>query len=119
MIKEIAFVCYPVQDMARARKFYEGVVGLISNAPLTENSEGMWVEYEIGPGAFALGKMDGFTPHKEAASLAFEVDDLDVYVKKLEEAGHKPVMGPMETPVCYMAMFLDTEGNAFMVHKRK
>ena len=26
--KEIAFVAYPVTDVARARKFYEGVLGL-------------------------------------------------------------------------------------------
>lgn len=27
-IIEIVFPCYPVTDMARARKFYEGVLGL-------------------------------------------------------------------------------------------
>ena len=27
-VTEIAFTCYPVTDMARARKFYEGVPGL-------------------------------------------------------------------------------------------
>ena len=27
-VTEIAFTCYPVTDMARARKFYEGVLGL-------------------------------------------------------------------------------------------
>ena len=26
-IIELAFSCYPVTDMARARKFYEGVLG--------------------------------------------------------------------------------------------
>src|SRR6059036_3286592 len=31
--REIAFVAYPVTDMARARKFYEGVLGLKPNAP--------------------------------------------------------------------------------------
>jgi catechol 2,3-dioxygenase-like lactoylglutathione lyase family enzyme len=27
-IQEIAFSCYPVTDMARARTFYEGILGL-------------------------------------------------------------------------------------------
>ena len=27
-VTEIAFTCYPVTDMARARNFYEGVLGL-------------------------------------------------------------------------------------------
>lgn len=36
--KEIAFVAYPVTDVIRARKFYEGVLGLKPNAPLTTRS---------------------------------------------------------------------------------
>ena len=32
--KDIAFIAYPVIDIARARSFYEGVLGLKPNAPL-------------------------------------------------------------------------------------
>ena len=85
MIKEIAFTCYPVKDMARARAFYEGVLGLRADPALTESSGGTWVEYVIADGAFALGKMDGFNPRSDGASLAFEVEDFDAFIKKLEE----------------------------------
>ena len=56
MIKviEIAFSCYPVTDMARARKFYEGVLGL--KPTMHRRTGGMqWAEYDIGRGTLALG----------------------------------------------------------------
>src|SRR4051812_35577125 len=52
-IKEFAFVAYPVTDLARARKFYEGVLGL---APSHEpKGEVQWVEYEVGPHTLGIG----------------------------------------------------------------
>lgn len=47
--KEIAFVAYPVTDIARARQFYEGVLNLKPNAPL-ESEQPHWIEYDIGSG---------------------------------------------------------------------
>ena len=46
----IAFTGIPVTDMKRARDFYEGVLGL---KPSEDFSEGVWIEYEIGPGTIA------------------------------------------------------------------
>ena len=43
MIKEIAFTAYPVTDMARARAFYEGVLGLT----VETNHGDKWVEYGL------------------------------------------------------------------------
>jgi catechol 2,3-dioxygenase-like lactoylglutathione lyase family enzyme len=37
--KEIAFVAYPVTDIARARKFYEGILGLKPNAPVKSEEQ--------------------------------------------------------------------------------
>jgi extradiol dioxygenase family protein len=47
--KEIAFVAYPVTDIARARQFYEGVLNLTPNAPL-QSEHPHWIEYDIGSG---------------------------------------------------------------------
>ncbi|MFM7088443.1 MAG: VOC family protein, partial [Candidatus Paceibacterota bacterium] len=66
MIKEIGFVCYPVVDMARARKFYESVLGLV---PSEEFSSGEWVEYAVGSGTLSLGKMEGWNPVTDGANL--------------------------------------------------
>jgi catechol 2,3-dioxygenase-like lactoylglutathione lyase family enzyme len=37
--KEIAFVAYPVTDVARSRKFYEDVLGFKLNAPLKSETQ--------------------------------------------------------------------------------
>ena len=46
-IIEIAFSCYPVKDMARARKFYEDVLGLKPTMVVGEPGGMQWTEYDI------------------------------------------------------------------------
>jgi len=43
----IAFSSYAVTDMARARRFYEGVLGL-KPAVLNDFATGQWAEYDVG-----------------------------------------------------------------------
>lgn len=118
-INEIAFTCYAVTDMAKSRAFYEDVLGLKPATFFGEaGDESQWTEYEIGGGAFSLGRHSDFKPSPDGASVAFEVDDFDVAVKRLREAGATFKMEPMQTPVCQMAMVLDPDGSAVMVHKR-
>lgn len=52
--KDIAFVAYPVIDIARARSFYEGVLGLKPNAPVKSETQ-PWIEYDIGSGTLGIG----------------------------------------------------------------
>ena len=59
MIKKIAFFFYPVKDMDRARKFYEGALGLNP----TENYDNAWVEYDLNGGCFCCSRIiRKFTP---------------------------------------------------------
>lgn len=116
-INEIAFTCYAVTDMARARDFYENVLGL-KPTTVTESEHGSCAEYEIGAGAFAIGKAPGWNPSPEGASVAFEVEDFDAAVAKLKEAGVPFKMEPFPTPVCRMAFVLDPDGSAICIHKR-
>lgn len=44
--KEIAFTAYAVTNMARAKKFYEGVLGLKPTRVFSKN----FIEYDIGSG---------------------------------------------------------------------
>jgi catechol 2,3-dioxygenase-like lactoylglutathione lyase family enzyme len=75
-VKEIAFTCYPVSDMPRARAFYEGILGL--KPGMTSASEGgQWVEYEIGPHVLSLGCAPGFEANKHGGTAALEVEDFD------------------------------------------
>ena len=50
-IKEIGFVAIPITDIPRARKFYEGVLGLqVSD----EMMGGKWIEYTLGERSFEM-----------------------------------------------------------------
>ena len=82
MITEIAFTGSPVTDIKRAREFYEGVLGF---KPSMESAGGMWIEYEIGNGTFAIGCYgDQWKPSKEGTGIAFEVDDFDAEITRLK-----------------------------------
>lgn len=117
-ISEIAFSCYPVTDMTKARAFYEGVLGL--KATMDHKLEnGHWVEYDIGTGTLAIGVAPGMTPSTEGCSVALEVDDFDNAISELEAANVEFNLGPLETSVCHMAFVRDPDGNALCIHKRK
>ena len=51
---ELAFCCYAVTDMKRARGFYEGALGL-KPTTIKDSGHGQWTEYEFGPYALAIG----------------------------------------------------------------
>jgi predicted enzyme related to lactoylglutathione lyase len=119
-ITELAFTCYPVNDMARARKFYEDVLGLKPTMFFGEPGGMQWTEYDIGSGTLALGAgAPNWHPRADGCSVALEVVDFDAAVKQLRDHKVKFTIEPMETPVCHMAMILDTEGNTICIHKRK
>lgn len=116
MIKEIAFTVYPVDDMARARKFYEGVLGLV----VESDFDGKWIEYGIAGGTFAITTM--MEPGQRGTlqpSIAFEVDDFAATVSALRQAGAQLKHEPFETPVCHIAVVTDPDGNEVIIHRRK
>ncbi len=116
MITDIAFVAIPVTDIARSRHFYEEVLGLKSGHT---SMGGNWVEYDIGTGTIGIGCAPGWTPSTDGTSTAFEVADFDGAVARLKQHGVFFSMGPLETPVCHMAVFGDPDGNKLLIHKRK
>jgi predicted enzyme related to lactoylglutathione lyase len=116
--REIAFVAYPVTNVPRARKFYEGVLGLKPNAPLKSEDQ-QWIEYDIGPGTLGIGCSEQWLPSNDGASVALEVEDFDAAVATLREHNVPFIIGPMETPVCHMATVRDPDGNKLTLHRRK
>ncbi len=120
MIKvlEIAFCCYAVTDMKRAREFYEGVLNL-KPTTVTNSEHNQWVEYEFGPHALALGCAPGmFKPSPDGCAAALEVEDFDAAIKQLRESNVKFRIEPMDCPSCRMAMIFDPDGNTICIHKR-
>ncbi len=118
MLSKIAFTMYPVTDVARARAFYEGMLGLSvgSNA-----ANGDWIEYDLpGGGCFALTPLSKAKPSSAAGGMiAFEVDDIDALATRLEAEGVTFLSDFIESPVCRMRICLDPEGNALMFHQLK
>ncbi len=118
-IIEIAFSCYPVTDMARARKFYEGVLGLKPTMVFGEPGGMQWTEYDIGPGTLSLGcGAPDWKPLADGCSVALEVEDFDAAIAHLRANKVKFRMEPFPTPVCRMAMISDPDGNTICIHKR-
>jgi predicted enzyme related to lactoylglutathione lyase len=115
---ELAFSCYAVGDMPRARAFYEGVLGL-KPGTVTDTPAGKWVEYELGPHTLSLGCAPEFQkPSPDGCIVGLEVADFDAAVAHLKAAGVKFRLEPFPTGVCRMAMVLDPDGNTLCIHKR-
>jgi Predicted enzyme related to lactoylglutathione lyase len=114
-ITQIAFVGIPVTDMKRAREFYEGVLGLQPDPEMTGDR---WTEYPIGEGTLAIVCVgEQWKPSNDGTSAAFEVQDLEEAVARLEE--RKVSYDPVESPVCRMALIEDPDGNKIIIHKLK
>ncbi len=119
MLKKVAFTMFPVKDTERARKFYEDKLGLSVGS---HSANGTWTEYDLpGGGCLALfnhpDKKIASAPG--GASIAFEVEDLDVLVARLKGEGVTFLSEWIESPVCRMATLKDTEGNTIILHKLK
>ena len=119
MFKKVAFTMLPATDMERAKKFYEETLGL---PKANELVPGKWIEFDLPQGGcMALTTMvpDVAPSSNAGGSLAFEVDDVHALCDALKSKGVKFKMDLFESPVCHMAVALDSEGNAFMVHQVK
>ncbi|MGA2760721.1 MAG: VOC family protein [Candidatus Cybelea sp.] len=108
---------YMVKDAARAIKFYSDVLGL---EPITIYPDNRGAEYEFADGTtFGLwGGGGAVMPFQPSNGILFAVDDFNAAVAAIKARGI-PVVMEHETPVCFLAMINDTEGNIVTLHKRK
>lgn len=111
-----------VDDMDRARKFYESVF----QTKLTKMSNGdleMWafpMEQNTWGAAGTLVKLPGPAPKGNSVLVYFTADDCAVEEKRVVSSGgkiHKPKMSIGEYGFISLAM--DSEGNMFGIHSRK
>ena len=118
-IIEIAFTGYPVTNLKRARRFYDGTLGL-KPAKIFGDDNTAWVEYDIGPGTLSIGNgAPDWKPAPGGGSVGLEVDDFDAAISQLKQSGAPFRLGPIETPVCRMAVVSDPDGNSITIHRRK
>lgn len=114
-----------VKDMARARRFYEAVLGVkVSSldAPDGSNIEMMAFPMKMnGAGAAgALVKMDGFPSGQNSVLVYFSCEDCAVEAGRVKSAGgriEKEKMSIGQYGFC--ALVYDTEGNMFGLHSMR
>jgi len=119
-VREVAFTGYPVRDMARAREFYGGLLGLEEAWVIEEDGAVHWVEYAVGGATVALARAsEAWRPGPDGAGVCLEVGDLDAAVARLREAGVSIPMPIGEFPLCRMAVIADPDGNGICLHQKK
>jgi catechol 2,3-dioxygenase-like lactoylglutathione lyase family enzyme len=114
-VEHVDFVSFLTQDIARAKEFYTGTLGLEVE---TEGEH----DIELRCGQVTLDIFDPssidqpFSP--SPAGLALRVRDVDAARAELE-AKDVPFDGEtITTSVCKQAWFRDPDGNALMLHRR-
>ena len=111
----------PVNDLERAKQFYEAVLGL----PLSLNEMGpmkmAW--FPMTPGTSGatgtLMKAEGYTPSHAGTLVYFSVTDMEGTLAKVDAHGGKtllPKTGIGEHG--YIAHFEDCEGNRVALHSK-
>jgi predicted enzyme related to lactoylglutathione lyase len=109
----------PVTDFARAKKFYETVLG----EEIQEMPHPV-LKYGILPGDMQNGvtggivQGEGFTPSEKGAVIYLNGgDDLSTPLSKVEKAGGKIVVPKTSIGENgFMAHFIDSEGNRVALH---
>lgn len=112
----VDFVCIPTQDFARARAFYESVLGLPFSKQWGDMPAG---EFETGTVTLAVMQSDAFgqefRPH--SVPIALRVDDVDTTRAELETKG-VTFVHQFDSGVCHQAIFTDPDGNPLALHHR-
>ena len=117
-VKELAFVFHPVTDIARARKFYEGLLNLKVSLQVEFSPGQWWLEYDLAGQALAV--TNAAPPgSKPQASVFLEVADLDAALAAVRTAGAVITQELQEFPVCRMFVVQDPDGNQIGLHQRK
>jgi predicted enzyme related to lactoylglutathione lyase len=107
---------YMTTDYDRSMKFYGEVLGM---TPTTVYPGGVGAEFELADGTtFGLWNPGDTMPFRPASGLLFAVEDLDAAKAALTAHG-VPITMEHESPICFMAMCDDPDGNAVVLHKRK
>jgi len=112
----------PVNDMDRARKFYETVFQVeLKIVDFGGLFMGWFPDRGEVPGAQGtLIKQDSYIPSQEGTLIYFISDNVQHELERVEDAGGK-IYQP-KTQISpehgYMAAFIDSEGNRIALHSR-
>ena len=116
-IQGLDFIILPATDLARAERFYNGVLGLAIDSRWRD----MAIEFELD-GNLTLALVDQaklgrqFAP-SASGSVGLKVADVDTAVEALKAKGVE-FRDIIDSGVCKMAFFSDPDGNSLMLHHR-
>ncbi len=113
----------PVEDMDRAKSFYETVFKVeISIHDFGGMLMGWFPDRGEVPGAQGtLIKQDTYVPSQEGTLVYFMSDDVQNELDRVEAAGGKIYQAKTQISPehGYMAAFIDSEGNRIALHSRQ
>jgi catechol 2,3-dioxygenase-like lactoylglutathione lyase family enzyme len=111
-VEQVDFITIATRDEDRSRAWYRDVLGL----PADPNNPA-----EVRAGQVTLSfwnpASDGIDFQPSIGGFAVRVDDVDEAKQELERKGVSFV-GSGDTGVCRMAVCLDPDGNAVILHRR-
>ena len=111
-VEQVDFISIPTRDVSRAVAFYRDVLGL---------PESEYTPAEVKAGQVTLAfwnpASDGIDFQPSIGGFALRVADVEAARKELEAKGVEFV-GSDDTGVCHMAVCLDPDGNAVILHRR-
>jgi len=119
MANPVTWFEIPVDDMTRARRFYEHVLRVELEVQDFGNLLMAWFPAEHGaPGATgSLVKGDSYIPSHSGSMVYFSVDDIDATLARVGEAGGRTVSARMGIgEYGFVGHFEDTEGNRVALH---
>jgi catechol 2,3-dioxygenase-like lactoylglutathione lyase family enzyme len=111
-VERVDFITVPTRDIERSRAWYHEVLGL----PVDPNNP-----EELTAGQVTLAfwdpSTDGIDFSPSIGGFALRVDDVDRAKADLETKGVQ-FAGAGDSGVCKMAVCLDPDGNAVILHRR-
>jgi predicted enzyme related to lactoylglutathione lyase len=117
LVTGVDFVAQLAKDFDRAVAFYGETLGLRRSVHVPDRG---FAEFETGN--LTLGIIDpakmGMEHRVGHNTIALHVDDVAAARKTLEERGVDFHGDTLDTGVCHMAFFADSEGNDLMLHHR-
>ncbi len=117
-VRAVDFISFSVTDMDRAEAFYRDVLGLEVEVPRGGPGTRGNGYMELDAGGTAIGLVSLADLHPNAIP-ALAVEDVAAAVEELKAKGVGIAMDTIETPVCWMAVIQDPDGNRILLHQRK
>jgi len=104
--------------MDRAEAFWRELLGLDVEVARGEPGTRANGYMELDAGGVAIGLVATPRPHPNAI-VALAVDHVGEAVEELRGKGVPVFMDTIESPVCWMAVVADPDGNRVLLHQRK